>query len=289
MRYTGVQARIGNVSKHVNASSLSEYNIELIGDVAEFEVRGQADVMTVPGLGNAYLSAIETARVRPELDITFHPQNTSYLHSYLIVQTGNNLTSHFVSYFANSADYGILWNGKPVRVEVTWAKNTPITVRANLIGTNWTMGLNTSAGNYLAAVSSTEPIMSEQMTVLKFRDGATWYRDMTDLWRRGSFTIDYKTVPVFTGTGIMPSDVLEGAREVRGMVEVSMNESATLMPYVINASVLNVEVGFGVAPMSTTYFFYSSRIRVISVTVPGTDFQRQRIEWNAKYITRSSL
>ena len=112
---------------------------------------------------------------------------------------------------------------------------------------------------------------------------------MTALWRRGGFTIDYKTEQIFTGTGVTPTDVLEGVREVKGNLEISVNESTKMMSYVTNGSCLNIEIGFMNAPMSSCYTFYSSVIRMNSVTVPGTDVQRQRIEWTSKYVTRSSL
>jgi len=283
-RYSGINARIG-----VQSADTSPYNIELIGDVENFEVRGRGTALQIPSLGNPYLSAIETGTVRPELELRFHPQNTSYLHTYLIVQTGNNLSSHRVAYYSNSADYGVLFGALPMQVEVNFGKNAPVMVRTTLLGTNWSTGLQTSTGNFSKAVSSTEPIMSEQLTSFRLLDGGTARRDLTSLWRRGAFTVNYKTVPVFTGVGVTPTDVLEGVREVNGWAELSVNESTKLLPYVTNASVLNVELGFQVAPMSTCYTFHSATFTLNTVTVPGVDIQRQRFEWQTRYVTRSSL
>ncbi len=283
-RYSGLDARIGNLS-----TLAGPYNLELIGDVENFDVLAEGDTTNIPNLGNPYLADIVMAKVRPQLRMRFHPQNTSYLHNYLIVQTGTNVSSHIMAYYANSADYGILFGAVPNRVEISFAKNTPVTVDAALFGTNWSTGLQTSAGNFSKAVSSTTPMMSEQMTSVKIYDGGTLLRDFTDLWRRGSFSIDYGATQAFAGTGVTPGDVLEGVRMVRGNVEVSVNESRKLLSYVTNASVLNVELGFQCAPMSSCYTFLSSIIRTTTVTVPGVDVQRQRIEWETRYVTRSSL
>lgn len=267
----------------------SAFYMALVGDIENFEPRGQGDTFDVPSLGNQYLSALEMGRVRPELEATYHPQNTSFLHTYLVPNSGGNLSSHHMAYYSNSADYGILFNALPQRVEVRWAKNSPITVRFTDLGTNWSTGFQTSTGNFSTAVSSTEPMMSEKITSILIKDGSTTIRDMTSLWRSGNFNIDYGTTPTYTGTGVTPSDVLEGLHRVRGALEVSVNESAKLLPYVTNASYLNIEIGFQNAPMSSCYTFYSSVIRANTVNVPGTDTQRQRIEWECRFITRSSL
>mgnify|MGYP001582817261 CR=1 FL=1 len=290
-RYSGTDARLGNVSGHQagGVGNGSAFYMALVGDVEEFEVRAQGDTFDVPSLGNSYPAAIETAKVRPELEVSYHPQNTSFLHTYLIPNSAGNLSSHHMAYYANSADYGILFGALPQRVEVRFAKNSPVTVRFTDIGTNWSTGFQTSTGNFATAVSSTEPMMSEKLTSVRILDGATVIRDMTSLWRRGDFSIDYGTTPQYTGTTVTPSDVLQGVRRVRGSLEVSVNESAKLLPYVTNASYLNVEVGFQNAPMSSCYTFYSSVVRTNSVTVPGTDVQRQRIEFECRFVTRSSL
>ena len=284
VRYSGLDARLGNLS-----TLAGPYNLELIGDVEDFEVLGQGETVNVPNLGNAYLTGLTMGKVRPQLKFNYHPQNTSYLHNYLIVQTGGTLSGHNMAYYANSADYGVIFNCKPSTVEVSFAKNSPVMVRTTLYGTNWSTGLQTSTGNFSNAVSSTEPMMSEQVTSVKIYDGATLIRNYTDLWRRGSFTIDYKTEQTFTGTDLTPSDVLEGVREIKGTLELSVNESTKLMSYVTNGSVLNLEIGFQCAPMSSCYCFLSSIIRANTVQVPGTDVQRQRLEWATRYVTRSSM
>ena len=263
--------------------------MELIGDVQEGVINSPGETFTVPALGNTYNAAVEISNVKPGLTLTYHPQNTSYLHNYLIVQTGNTLTKHYVAYLANSADYGILFNAMPNTVTVSFAKNSPVTVKAALLGTNWSTGLQTSAGNFSKAISSTEPMMSEQMTSVKLNDGGTTRRDLTTLWRKGEFTINYGVTQTLTGTGITPTDILQGVRSVKGNIEVSVNESGPVRDYVLNASYLNVEIGFQAAPMSTCYTCYSSTIHVNTVTIPGTGVQRQLIEFESKYVTRSSL
>lgn len=283
-RYSGLEARLGNLS-----TLAGPYNIELVGDIEEFDVEATGESIDQPNLGNPYLKSLDIGRVRPSLRVRYHPQNTSFLHNYLIVQTGANLSAHIMAYYANSAEYGILFNAIPSNVEVSFAKNTPVTVEFTDFGTNWSTGLQTSKGNFSKAVSSTEPMISEQITSVRILDGATLLRDFTDQWRSGAFSIDYKTKYIHTGITNTPSDVLEGVRKVSGNIVVSVNESAKLTSYVTNASVLNIEIGFQNAPMSSCYTFHSSIIRTIRRTIPGIDYQVQRIEFESKYVTRSSL
>ena len=281
-RYNGLEARLGNTS------IATPYNQETIGDIVTFEVNGQGEDINIPRLGIPYNQDVELTRVRPELSLTYHPQNTSYLHNYLIVQTGNNIATHVMGYYNNSSDMGVLLNAKPVTVDVAWELNRPLVVKATLLGTNWTTGLVNSKGNFSATTSSTEPMTNIKVMELQILDGATVIRDLSTIWRRGGFNINYNTEPVWTGTGVTPSDVVEGVRGVRGNVELSVNESTKLLSYVTNASYLNIKVGFS-DPMSSTYTFFSSVIRINTVTVQGVDVQRQRLEWSCRYITRSSM
>lgn len=277
---------MNNISGLSAANNSVSYVHGIIGDVAEFEVLGRGETFDVPSLGNPYLAAIEVARVRPEINITYHPQNMSFLTTHLIVQTGNSLTAQALAYYANSADYGILVNAMPSRVEVRCGLNQPLVVRANEVGTNWTTGLQTSATGFTVYASS--PILHDKVTSVKVLDGATELRDFTSLWRSFDFTVDYRTVPIYTGVGITPSDVLEGVRGVTGRIEVSVNESAPLLPYVTNASVLNIQIGIMKHPMSATFTFYSSVVRTNTVSVPGVDVQRQRFEWACRTVNWSA-
>ncbi len=284
VRYSGLDARLGNCSLTGGI-----YNQEMVGEVEEFEASGQGETYTVPDLGNYYNRGLEASLVRPELSMTYHPQNTSFLHNYLISQTGTAPTATMMSYFANSADQHLLTGALVSRVEVECDRNGPVTVRANMLGLNWSTGLNNSWGNYSKTVGSTPSQDPLNITYVGLYDGAVQVRDLSTLWRRWNFAIDYGARHIHTGTGIQPTDVLPGVKGVSGTIECSLTNASNFMQYVMNGSVLNVHIGCQWAPMSSHYVFYSSVIRANAIRVPGVDVERVRVEFESKYVTRSSL
>lgn len=279
VRYSGLNARINNAS--TNGSHA------LIGDVLNFDVNGRGDTYSVPNIGNPYNTAIEMGTVRPELQIEYHPQNTSFLHNYLFVQTGNCLSSFHISYYANSADYGLLVDAKTANVEMRCNRNDPITVRATIYGLQWSSWTQTSTGSFL--VSSTAPCNALSVSELKFKTAAADIIDLVSLWRRWRLSVNYRTEPIFTGTTILPTDVLEGIRDVEGEVEWSMTNVSNPRPFIQNASFGDVVIGIMNAPMSSCYTVQSAVLRTAVVRVAGTDVQVYRTEFHGKMLTRSSL
>lgn len=282
VRYTGIQAKLNNLS-----ASGGAYVSALVGDVINFDVQGQGDTYQQPNLGNPWYTDIGMSLLRPTLQLTYHPQNTSFLHSYLIVQTGCNLSSCLMGYYANSADYGVLVYAMPSRVELRQERNQPLTVRATLLGLQWSTGINTSSASFV--VSSTEPPVATDVTEVKLLDAAVEVRDLSTLWRRWSFTLDYRTQQIHSGTGVLPTDVLEGVHDVNGEIEYSLTNASQILQYAQNASVLNVKLAIQAAPMSSCYYVYSAVIRDSITRVEGVGVQIGRISFHGKFVTRSSM